>query len=335
MKNERYEISLLGAALRALREQGVDARIESKGTAGRRDATITLDVDGRLTTFVAEVRRQLDRRELGAVLAHLPKEGRAVLVAPYISDDVATELRARGVGFVDAAGNASLAGRGVRVIISGRRPRVNRRASADRAFRPAGIRLVFCLLSEPRLLNASYREMASAASIALGGVPAILESLESTGFLASVKGTRRLVNPSRLVSEWASAYARVMSARLELGRFAVSSATWWKKASPSLGGAVWSGDVAASLLTGTLVPEQYLLYAPELRARVLSKFRMKKDPDGAVIVRRRFWGFVGDLEKRHLAPPILVYADLLSNGDDRSVTAARQIYEEQIARSLA
>lgn len=155
------------------------------------------------------------------------------------------------------------------------------------------------------------------------------------GFIATVKRTRRFTDPARLVSEWAGTYARIMPSRLELGRFSVPSVSWWKKAGPSLGDAVWSGDVAASQMTGTLVPEEYLLYAPELPTKLLSKFRMKKDPAGSVVVRKRFWAFVGGPEKRHLAPPILVYADLLANGDDRSLTLARQLYEEQIARSLA
>lgn len=335
MKGEQPGLALLEGALRALREQGVDARIESKASTRRLDTTFTLDVGSRPTLFIAKVTNQISQRELGAVLAQLPKSGKPVIIAPFIPEDVAIDLRSRGVGFIDAAGNASLTSPGVRILISGRKRSVERRSTSDRAFRQAGIRLVFCLLSEPRLLSVNYREMASAASIALGGVPAILESLETLGFIATVKGTRRFADPSRLVSEWAGAYARVMPTRLELGRFSVSSASWWKKAAPSLGNAVWSGDVAANLMIGTLVPEEYLLYAPELPTKLLSKFRMKKDPGGRVVVRKRFWTFVGEFQKRHLAPPLLVYADLLANGDDRSLTTARQLYEEQIARSFA
>lgn len=171
MKSEQTEVALLERALRALREQGVDARIESKRSAQRHDMTFTLGVGSRPTRFIATVKNQISQREVGAVLAQLPKSGKPVIITPFIPEEVALDLRARGVGFIDAAGNASLTAPGVRILISGRRRSVERRSTSDRAFRPAGIRLVFCLLSEPQLLNGNYREMAAAAAIALGAFP--------------------------------------------------------------------------------------------------------------------------------------------------------------------
>jgi hypothetical protein len=61
--------------------------------------------------------------------------------------------------------------------------------------------------------------------------------------------------------------------------------------------------------------------------------RLRRDPIGDVEFLRRFWKFdQWDEKKLQTAPPLLVYADLVSTADDRNLETAEIIYEQYIAR---
>jgi hypothetical protein len=56
-------------------------------------------------------------------------------------------------------------------------------------------------------------------------------------------------------------------------------------------------------------------------------------PNCDIELLRRFWKFEEWLKKKlQTAPPLLLYADLLSTADDRNVETAEIISEQYIAR---
>jgi len=60
---------------------------------------------------------------------------------------------------------------------------------------------------------------------------------------------------------------------------------------------------------------------------------LQRDPNGDIELLSRFWKF-DQWEKKalHTAPPLLVYADLVSTAADRNLETAEIIYEQHIAR---
>ena len=64
----------------------------------------------------------------------------------------------------------------------------------------AALRMIFALLCEPPLLDRSYREIATAAGIALGTVGPVLEDLRERRLLTDKDGrhSRRFLDPERL-----------------------------------------------------------------------------------------------------------------------------------------
>jgi hypothetical protein len=152
----------------------------------------------------------------------------------------------------------------------------------------------------------------------------VLEGLRKLDFLAEIRGTRHIVNRERLIEQWTEGYARLLEPSLEIGRFSSATSDWWRRTDASKFGAQWGGETAAALLQRHLVPELTIIYAGEIPSRMLSEHRLKADPDGRVIFRRRFWNAVPS-PRQDVVPPLLIYADLVASGDGRSLAAAKQI----------
>lgn len=322
--NKKLAISVV----EALNDLGLhaSARATPRTHDGATDAVLTLRHARKSFRFHAELKRSLTPSMLGLVtLAWADADEDRLLMTDYVTPPVADELRRRGVQFADSAGNAYLNRDGLFVFITGRRPKLLKTAPRpSRVFQSSGITVIFALLSAPQLLEASQRTIASAAGVALGSVPAILQGLTELGYLAEIRGARRFVHRERLVQEWTEAYIRVLEPSLELGRFSAASRDWWRRADLSVHGVQWGGETAAALLHRHLVPERAIIYTDGVPSRLMSQYRLKADPAGNVVLRRRFWNAVPS-PRADIVPPLLIYADLVKAGDARSMDAAKMI----------
>jgi hypothetical protein len=327
--NNDTERSLVEAAIATLREIGFVAIAQPANDGRNTGAALAVRQGRKHLRYRVDVKRALTPALIGSVSLALSgdREDR-LLITDHVTPPVADMLRRQGIQFVDASGNAYLKRPDLLVFITGRRPRLRRPAIKTlRVFRPTGLKTIFAMLSLPELVAAPQREIARAAGVALGSVARVLEGLRELGFLAEIRATRHLLNRKRLIQQWAEAYARVLDPTLDMARFSASPANWWRHANPTKYGAQWGGETAATLLQRNLVPERTIIYAEKTPARLLSRYRLKADSDGCVVVRRRFWHFDVTLPRRDIVPPLLVYADLAAAGDARSLAAAEQIWD--------
>ena len=97
--------------------------------------------------------------------------------------------------------------------------------------------------------------------------------------------------------------------------------------------AFWSGEVAARSLSRYLKPQTVTIYAETTLARLQAEYGLRRDANGEIELLRRFWKFEEWDEKTlQVAPPLLVYADLLMTADDRNLETAEMIYDQYISR---
>ena len=336
-----YKDILIQAVHSLASSTGLQAAIETMEPRQRvgADAIINVRDENKRWRFYVEVKPQLTSHTLGpaiAAVSQIKKEHQpAALVSPYVNPSQADKLRQLGIEFFDAAGNASFQQKGLHVFITGRKPQAPKSLGRPaRAFNPTGSRLVFALLCQPRLENKSYREISKEAGISLGAVNWIINDLKSLGHLVDFGARgRRLVNRKELLKRWISAYPEQLRPKLILGRFKTEYAPdWWQKAQlPS--DAFWGSEVAAKLLTKYLRPATVTIYSESNLPKLQARHRLQRDPNGDIELVRRFWKF-DQWEKKDLqtAPPLLVYADLVSTADDRNLETAEIIYEQYIAR---
>lgn len=313
-----------------------EARPAAKGK-DQPDTLLDVFVNDRTIRFGVEI-KTIDRfQALGAIKA---REGLApypvVLVAPYITEATAERCRTLHLPFIDEAGDAYLEAPGLFVYVTGkRRPIQTRTAPAFRALTPAGLRIVFVLLNHPHLAAAPYREIATAALVALGTVGDVLADLEERGHLAPDKpGPRRLLAPERLREEWVTHYPIKLRPKLRARRFTAPTPDWWQDQDIRQYHAYWGGEVAAEKLTGYLKPARVTIYVEGKPDRLILANRLRPAANGEIEILEAFWPPEEIRQPDDVVPPLVVYADLIATIDPRNIETANLIRDRYLAQSF-
>ena len=251
---------------------------------------------------------------------------------------MAERLKALGLCFVDTTGNVYLDDPDLLIWVAGRkREKQLPHTPAGNMFTPASLKVLFALICEPELANATYREIAAAANVALGVVTPALAGLQTQGHLAVAKRNRRLIGAKKLLDDWALAYARTIWPKQLLRTFATPTFDDWPQWDLTKDNAQWGGEPAATLLMRYLKPGILTLYADKPPARLIVAQRLTAaEPHmtmRVVEVRKRFWGEnLPNTINPATVPPALIYADLLATGEGRCIETAQLIYDRYLAR---
>ncbi len=325
------ENELLNTVLAGARKLGIAIEIDALDVSvgdDRIDALVRIGTGRQARTYAAEIKRGVRPATLGAILHQMELLGQpGLLIADYVTPPMAETLKARGIAFLDAAGNAYVDQPPVLVWVKGERPPHQPVAGREtwRAFRPSGLKVVFALLCHPEWIEQPYRDIAKRAGVAHGTVGGVVADLYELRFIAEIDGTRRLLQPERLLRQWAEAYARTLRPKLLLGRYQAVPGRWWAELAPQEYGMLLGGEPAAEKLTRHLRPETITLYGRKAEPRLLLDYKLRPDPEGSVELVKRFWAFETDDEA--VVPLPLIYADLLMIGDARCIETADLIYE--------
>jgi len=340
MLEHATEVEILERALKAIREATGPKlqaeRVEPRDPRwGKADAVVRLAARGVTRRFGVEIKRALNPNNLGVTaeqVTRLPQP--ALLATEYVNPNMAKRLKQMNVFFIDTVGNAYLDVPGVFIYTMGQRPPAKPFTERPmRAFRQAGLKVIFALLCKQDLLGGPYRAVAKTADVALGTIGWIFNDLEKLGYLARLRGKgRKLVQREQLLERWVAAYPEQLRPKLVIGRYAAPDRDWWQKAHIEKRLAYWGGEIAAARLTGYLKPEDVTLYVRGLPGPLLAAHRLRKDDRGNVEVLRAFWDPGVDWVDKEIVHPILAYADLLRTGDKRNLETARRLFDAQIAR---
>ncbi len=220
---------------------------------------------------------------------HLAAEERLLLVAPYITPQVAQRCREIGACFADTAGNMFLRAPGLHVYVIGKRTLETLQTAEGRAVTPAGLRIVFVLLCEPKFLNATYREIAAAARVALGTVGPVMKDLENRRHVTLGAERRRILDLDRLFEEWIGAYPTVLRPKLNARRFRAPNPNWADHLDLGVYRGYWGGEVAAKKLLHHLQPQTATIYATEMPRQLIVDHRLRADIHGDVEILDVFW----------------------------------------------
>jgi len=256
-----------------------------------------------------------------------------LLATKYIPPQAAFRLRENGIQFVDTVGNAFINQPPLFIFVQGNKPKPGEivAAPAARLFKGVGLKIVYLLLCRPELVVRPYRELADMAGVALGTVNVTVMELIKKGFILDMgKKGKKLLDTKTLFDRWIAAYPDNLKPKLLLGRFR-GDGDWWKDAQLDPVYAQCGGEVAAAKLTGYLKPGAVTLYVDKNRLpELVITNRLKKDPQGNVEILQRFWPPKNGFGEGDTVHPILVYADLLALGEQRTMETAQILYERYL-----
>lgn len=334
-------LEILNAAKLAFEETtGFCINILDTEPAGKTQPDAVLQINApevKPTKFYAAVKGFITTATLGHTAEQIRRFKRPViLVTRYVTPPMAARLKALNLAFIDTAGNAYINDPALFVYIIGQKKKdVPEAGRIVRAFRTTGLKVVFALLCLPELVKAPYRDIAQAANVALGTVGWVMYDLKQLNFLVDRgKHGRKLIHVDKLLDTWIHAYAKELRPKLYIGRYDATSEEWWGKTDWQGTRAFLGGEPAAARLTDYLKPKTITVYGPQEINKFLLKNHLKKDLQGKVEIFKIFWCFDYPWNYKELAPPLLIYADLIVTADDRNIETGRIIYDRYIDRLI-
>jgi hypothetical protein len=340
MKTKDAEEKVLQKALEALQKA---TKLTAEARPDRFDEPYGPDARIRITwqdmewNFAAEIKNRLTRAMVGGAVQQLTKyPEKGVIVTRYVTPQMADLLKEMDIPFVDTVGNVYINEPPLFIFIKGNRLADRQRAEPlTRAFRPAGLQVVFALLCNPGLEDLPFREIAKVATVALGTVTWVIQDLKQMGYLIDM-GTRgrRLVRKDNLLARWVTTYPEQLRPKQLIGRYMTENNDWWKALDLTDFQAYWGGEIGAAHLTEYLKPQIVTIYTHKPLGKLLLQNRIRKDPGGDIEILRVFWKFQYNQVYPDMVHPLLIYADLLATGDARNIETAKIIHEQHLTRFI-
>lgn len=329
----------LKAAAQALRQiKGLEVDLHLPATDARKgnDARVIVRHGEREINFTAAIKSNLNRSVAALAVEQLAgSKERALLVSNYVNPKLGELLREADVCFADTVGNVYINEPPLFIYITGNKPENYQRPTkaTGRVFRTKGLQVVFALLCNPGLENEAFRRIADLSGVALGTVDRVIKELTASKFMRKQgRGRRRLFRRGDLLRRWVEAYPEQLEGKIVKGRYTAKDPNWWQDADILADGGLWGGEVAAAKLTGYLRPGSMKVYVKEAPGKLLVKNQLTKSPEGGIEILDRFWNFEFDWTHEDIAPPLLIYTNLMASGDPRNIETARIIYEEHLTR---
>ena len=300
--------------------------------------SVSLVLEGVHEPFEAYIKTTLTKQNLPTVIYELSREDvkrPKLLIAPYINPNLMEKLREENIFCLDAAGNMFIKKLPLYVFIKGNKPTSETTIiKKGRAFQYAGLKVVFALLQNPNLLHQAYRKIAETSDVALGSVGRVLDDLVHHGYIRLTGKGRIFQDKEGLLQRWVEEYP-LLKQKHFLGSFTTENPKWWHEINIASFEGLWGGEIAAENYTNYLQAKDAVVFVPELqKTSLLKSARLKKrkvnDEGICIDLYEPFWREGAASVEIDLAPPLLVYADLIHSKDARNLDTAKRIYEQYL-----
>jgi hypothetical protein len=280
--------------------------------------------------FYVEVKGEVRQPVLSRLLTQFGKEkDKWLLVAKYIPGPLKDELKKNGINYLETTGNCYINTGNIYLYINDREVKVVRQTAEGRLWNTSGLKLLFVLIQDPQLIEATYRSLASVAGIALGSISPLMEELRLEGYIKRPPsgGKEGLADRSRLLARWTELYPLFLRPKLRTGsfRFLTSQSNdVWRSLQPE--GVYWGGEPAGDLYTNQLVPETFIIYTTRRSNELVKLLKIVPDENGNIEVLQKFWtDWPGSRSVQGAVPPLLAYADLIDGSDSRRWEIAEKL----------
>lgn len=292
------------------------------------DGTLLLKLNNLQYTCVLQVKRELRQHQLHQLETDHIRYENLMIVAENIFPCMKTELRLKGIAYLETNGNIFLKREGIYCFIDTNKAQITKKETANRAFTKTGLKVLFHLLIDKNLINYTQREIAEIAGVGLGNIPQVIDGLKETGYLIPLNRHQYVwENRKELLERWINQYATELRPKLLKGKYTLKKD--WQSLSLDKRHTVWGGEPAADLLTNYLRPEHFILYTDEKQSDLLKNYHCVPKNDGELEILEIFWK-----PQNNTAPPILIYAELMLTGGKRNRETAEKIYNEFIKEIL-
>lgn len=293
---------------------------------------VILDIQG--TQFYVIAKKNAKNYTYGLILTDLNKvdsSKNVLFIADHISGKLAKQLQENNINYLDAAGNTFIKCQDLFVFIEGQKSILSKKNNQSRLFQETGLKLLLLLISNPVVLEESYRSIAEKADVSLGSVSIVFNELEEQNFLLRSQENKILKNRDELIQRWLIGYNEIIRPKIIRKKMrAVGEESLMERVKESNLKIFFGGELAGQLLTKHLKPQNLVLYSNEDLNLIGKELKLIPDENGNIELRAKFWSDEVPLAGNNLAPKLVVYADLMGTGNNRNIETAQLILEDGI-----
>jgi hypothetical protein len=259
-----------------------------------------------------------------------------LVLGAKITPRSADRLRKLGINYLDANGNAYFTFGTVHIDVRGRvgDPVASlhyEKPATLNLFSPKRAQVIFALISWPELVTAKLHEIAHSANASIPFVQKTIADLEAANFIELVgagRMGRRLNNVDVLIDGWIAAFSAGLASETNTRSFRGDFDLTYLDHDGSV--VYVSGEAVADWIQRHTTWTLYCDAIPREAAAAGNWMARSSEPN--IFVRPPFWNeptalpglFPGRVRN---APPLLVYADLMTSGDSRQRQAAKHYRE--------
>jgi hypothetical protein len=317
------------------------ARVVAKRTGNEpanTDAVVELTTPSGPARLPAELKRSHLSREVAEHLVSVGHHNPGLLVlAPAVGSTLSELFARESINFMDLAGNCHVRV-GDRYVARIQGNRALQREPADRGLRaPAGA-VLFALIAEPTLVEATTRDLAQrAGGVSPQTVADMRAKLVASGIVLKTKRGLRWSPDGRkhALDMFFAAYPQLVSS-FRVGRFRAREQNVEKleaelgRRLDAIGEWRWGGGAAAQRLTGYYRGDVTTVYLREASASVASRLQLIPDAGGTVVLMRSMGSLVFEAPDPTVVNPLIVYVDLLLEGHSRARDAAGEVFRRYV-----
>ena len=250
-----------------------------------------------------------------------------MLIVGDISPQNLMKFAEEGFNVLDHAGNCYINIPPLYILITGQKL-VKPKETVKKVFNDSAIKLIFYFLLDKSNIAKPYRKIVEETGFSIGTVKNVIEEMTLQHHIIKTSKGRVLMDWRKLLDDWQVAYNQTLKPKLFLKKMTLAKPerikNWKDTKLPQ--DACWGGESGANLTDGYLIPEIHTIYTGGDSNEIIRTSRILPSSEGEILVYKKFWT---GIEENHIAPKILIYADLMGTANSRCLDAAKRIMNDE------
>jgi hypothetical protein len=250
-----------------------------------------------------------------------------MLIVGDISPQNLMKFAEEGFNVLDHAGNCYINIPPLYILITGQKL-VKPKETVKKVFNDSAIKLIFYFLLDKSNIAKPYRKIVEETGFSIGTVKNVIEKMTLRHHIIKTSKGRVLMDWRKLLDDWQVAYNQTLKPKLFLNKMTLVKPerikNWKDIKLPQ--DACWGGESGANLTDGYLIPEIHTIYTGGDSNEIIRTSRILPSSEGEILVYKKFWT---GIEENHIAPKILIYADLMGTANSRCLDAAKRIMTDE------
>lgn len=250
-----------------------------------------------------------------------------MLIVGDISPQNLMKFAEEGFNVLDHAGNCYINIPPLYILITGQKL-VKPKETVKKVFNDSAIKLIFYFLLDKSNIAKPYRKIVEETGFSIGTVKNVIEEMTLQHHIIKTPKGRVLMDWRKLLDDWQVAYNQTLKPKLFLKKMTLAKPerikNWKDTKLPQ--DACWGGESGANLTDGYLIPEIHTIYTGGDSNEIIRTRRILPSSEGEILVYKKFWT---GIEENHIAPKILIYADLMGTANSRCLDAAKRIMNDE------